>query len=203
MNRLECAGEVVRHTLNILAVVAPDWLRENSQPEWIDRYGPRVEDARLPKNEKLRQAHAWQIGLDGYSLLDNIYAEQPGSSVRPMTRRPTTKKRTTSWVGYKVHLTETCEEGTPHLITHVETTAAPVADGEVTTRIHENARAEKPFAEGSGANGSYVRCVVILDRDESIGTCTGSVQGTAFRPGGDRAVRAVVSQLQAELARPR
>jgi len=40
-------------------------------------------------------------------------------------------------VGYKVHLTETCEEGTPHLITHVETTAAPVADGEVTTRIHE------------------------------------------------------------------
>jgi len=56
MNRLECVGEVVRHTLNILPVVAPDWLRENSQPEWIDRYGPRVEDARLPKNEKLRQA---------------------------------------------------------------------------------------------------------------------------------------------------
>ena len=47
------------------------------------------------------------------------------------------KKRTTSGVGYKVHLTESCEEGTPHLITHVETTSAPAADGEVTTSIHE------------------------------------------------------------------
>jgi transposase len=28
------------------------------------------------------------------------------------------KKQTTSWVGYKVHLTEACEEA-PHLITHV------------------------------------------------------------------------------------
>jgi transposase len=47
------------------------------------------------------------------------------------------KKRATSWVGYKVHLTESCEEGTPHLITHVETTSAPATDGEVTTSIHE------------------------------------------------------------------
>jgi hypothetical protein len=35
------------------------------------------------------------------------------------------KKRSTSWVGYKVHLTESCEDDQPHLITHVETTAAP------------------------------------------------------------------------------
>lgn len=32
------------------------------------------------------------------------------------------KKRTTHWVGYKVHLTETCEDDQPHLVTHVETT---------------------------------------------------------------------------------
>jgi hypothetical protein len=39
--------------------------------------------------------------------------------------------------GIQVHLTESCEQATPHLITHVETTPAPAADGEVTTRIHE------------------------------------------------------------------
>jgi transposase len=33
-------------------------------------------------------------------------------------------KRTTSWVGYKVHLTETCEDDRPHLITDVGTTIA-------------------------------------------------------------------------------
>ncbi len=29
------------------------------------------------------------------------------------------KKRSTTWIGYKVHLTETCDEERPHLITHV------------------------------------------------------------------------------------
>ena len=35
-------------------------------------------------------------------------------------------KRGMPWLGYKVHLTETCDEETPHLITQVETTAATV-----------------------------------------------------------------------------
>ena len=47
------------------------------------------------------------------------------------------RKHTTSWVGYKVHLTETCEDDTPNLITHVETTPGPVADGAVTPDIHQ------------------------------------------------------------------
>jgi transposase len=46
------------------------------------------------------------------------------------------RKRTTQWVGYKVHLTETCEDDVPNLITHVETTPAPVADGALTPAIH-------------------------------------------------------------------
>jgi transposase len=34
------------------------------------------------------------------------------------------KKRSTLWTGYKIHLTETCEQTLPHLITHVATTPA-------------------------------------------------------------------------------
>ena len=30
-------------------------------------------------------------------------------------------KRTQTWMGYKVHLSETCDEDSPHLITYVET----------------------------------------------------------------------------------
>lgn len=37
-------------------------------------------------------------------------------------------KRELSWVGYKVHLTETCDDALPHLVTEVETTIAPVPD---------------------------------------------------------------------------
>jgi transposase len=47
------------------------------------------------------------------------------------------KKRETRWTGYKVHLTETCEEGSPHLITNVATTSAPITDEQMTETIHE------------------------------------------------------------------
>jgi transposase len=46
------------------------------------------------------------------------------------------KKRGSQWVGYKVHLTESCDDDRPHLITHVETTLATEADSEVVERIH-------------------------------------------------------------------
>lgn len=45
-------------------------------------------------------------------------------------------KRETNWTGYKVHLTETCDEGTPHLIINVETTPATTPDGNLTQTIH-------------------------------------------------------------------
>jgi transposase len=38
-------------------------------------------------------------------------------------------KRGMAWVGYKVHLTDTCEAGQPHLITGVMTTPATTPDG--------------------------------------------------------------------------
>ena len=41
------------------------------------------------------------------------------------------------WVGYRTHLTETCDAEAPiHLITHVETVLAPTQDVEVTETIY-------------------------------------------------------------------
>ncbi len=47
------------------------------------------------------------------------------------------QKRSTAWVGYKVHLTETCDPDLPRLITHVETTVATTQDNKLTTPIHQ------------------------------------------------------------------
>ena len=47
------------------------------------------------------------------------------------------RKLTTWWVGYKVHLTESCDEDAPRLITHVETSRAGNGDVDVTPRIHQ------------------------------------------------------------------
>jgi Transposase DDE domain/Transposase domain (DUF772) len=46
-------------------------------------------------------------------------------------------KRSITWTGYKVHMTETCEEDAPHLITHIETTEAAVTDVTMTAPIHQ------------------------------------------------------------------
>jgi len=46
------------------------------------------------------------------------------------------QKRTETWVGYKVHLTESCDAERPHLITHVETTVATAPDITALEPIH-------------------------------------------------------------------
>ena len=46
-------------------------------------------------------------------------------------------KRDTKWTGYKVHLTETCDNDLPHLVTHVETTESTKLDMEMTGVIHQ------------------------------------------------------------------
>lgn len=47
------------------------------------------------------------------------------------------RKLTEWWIGYKVHLTESCDEDQPRLITHVETGLAGKGDVDVTPVIHQ------------------------------------------------------------------
>lgn len=47
------------------------------------------------------------------------------------------QKRETTWFGYKAHITETCDDERPHLITHIETTPATTQDEHVTETIHQ------------------------------------------------------------------
>lgn len=140
-------------------------MQAHSRPAWLERYGPRVHDDRVPKGEEARQAYAHTVGMDGYTLQDAIDAEEAPRWLREVPAVQTlrriwmqqfyrtqegvrwrtaaeglppaarmisspydldahyAKKYTTSWVGYKVHFTESCEQDQPHLITHVETTA--------------------------------------------------------------------------------
>ena len=47
-------------------------------------------------------------------------------------------KRDLSWTGYKVHLTETCDEDLPHLIINVETRSSTEPDHVVTAMVHDH-----------------------------------------------------------------
>ena len=37
LNSLELVGETLRHALNILATVVPEWLKQQAKPEWFER----------------------------------------------------------------------------------------------------------------------------------------------------------------------
>jgi transposase len=186
LNRLELVRETMRTALDALALTVPDWLGIHHDPSWLDRYGPRVEAARLPKTEQERFALAQVIGADGFVLLTAVDSDAPnwlrmlpalqilrtvwlqqyrrdGTAV--IWRKPPdlppgavmlqsphdqdvrySEKRATTWVGYKVHLTETCVPRTPAIITQVTTTAATTTDDTSTRAIQADltARNHRP-----------------------------------------------------------
>jgi transposase len=210
-NRLGCATEALRHALNSLAVVAPEWLRDHSSPEWVERYGRRTDESRFPTAAEERQAYACQLGEDGHALLAAICG--PGTpswlgevpAVETLRRvwvqqfavdagrvRWRTdadgvpparlfisspydvearygKKSTTTWIGYKVHLTETCEVEAPHLIVHVATTPAPVADGDVTPAIHEELRSADLLPGKHAVDTAYVDAELLVNSRREYG----------------------------------
>jgi transposase len=209
LNRVLCVGETLRHALNCLAMVAPDWLRAHSQPEWVERYEARMEDARTPLGDEARHAFAEVIGADGASLLSAIYeVTAPGflceipavetlrrvwiqnytwidgkirwrssEDIPPAARyigspydveAHYSKKRSTTWVGYKVHLTETCEKDEPHLITHVETTSAPVSDDARTALIHEALKHKDLLPEQHIVDTGYVDAKLLVESQQDF-----------------------------------
>lgn len=88
-----------------------------------------------------------QIWLQQYYLNDDQVCLRKSGNIPPaqlMIRSPYdvevrwSQKRQTKWIGYKVHLTETCDEKMPALITNVLTTPATTPDNAVTERIHQD-----------------------------------------------------------------
>jgi transposase len=65
-------------------------------------------------------------------------------------------KRSMSWVGYKVHLTESCDEGFPHLITDIHTTAATATDVKQLGAIQRRLAASGVLPAEQLADSSYV-----------------------------------------------
>jgi transposase len=110
--------------LAIYAADAPAWLRgvpavDTLRRVWIQQYQLVEGGVQWRASEDIPSATTF---ISSPYDLDAHYA----------------KKRTTQWVGYKVHITETCEDDLPHLVTQVETMAGPIADGDATPVIHQN-----------------------------------------------------------------
>src|SRR5205807_878001 len=64
-NRVEAVRETVRHTLNVLAEQAPEWLLQRVQRDWAERYRSGWDDTRLPSKTSGAGRACRQVGVDG------------------------------------------------------------------------------------------------------------------------------------------
>ena len=81
-------------------------------------------------------------------------AQRINSPYDPQARYGT--KRSTTWVGYKVHLTETCAEDTPHLVTQVESTTATGTDYDTLPPIQQDLARRDLLPAEHFVDGGYV-----------------------------------------------
>lgn len=103
----------------------------------------------------------WRTGTEG-----SIFINSPHDPDAHYAR-----KYTTSWVGYKVHMTETGDDDLPHLIPHVETAIAPAADGEAVEPIHRALEEKDLLPDTHLADTGYVDAdlLVTSKRDFDVG----------------------------------
>src|SRR5438552_521701 len=81
---LECVQEALRHALNQLSEVNARWIHQHVPVAWYERYGPRAEVGRFPKETSKREALALQIGADGYHLLEWLGADEHADNLRQL-----------------------------------------------------------------------------------------------------------------------
>jgi transposase len=78
-------------------------------------------------------------------------------------------KRSQTWTGYKVHLTETCDDDEVHLITHVETTLAGVTDSELAAPIHEALAQRTLLPDEHFLDSGYVDADLLVRSQKELG----------------------------------
>jgi transposase len=77
------------------------------------------------------------------------------------------QKCDTQWTGYMVHVSETCEPTTPHLLTHVHTTTAAVYEAQCTEPIHQALREKDLAPRQHFVDGAYISAALLAtSRDE-------------------------------------
>ena len=196
LNRLELIIETLRAALNQFAAIYPNWLAPLIEADWLEHYGRRTDDYRLPKGQRARQELAEKVGADGCKLLEAVerievpvdlkqvpalealrqiwqqefHSEAESLHWRLDQERPASAnliqspyeqearyalKRNLPWIGYKVHLTETCDEDNPHLIVNVKTTIATVPDHNILPILHQDLAEKNLLPAQQLVDGGY------------------------------------------------
>jgi transposase len=139
----------------IAAAADQPWLQEvpavkTLQRVWAEQY--------IEVNGRL----SWREVKDMPSPADLI-----ASPYDPEARYST--KREVEWVGYKVHLTETCETDTPDLVVNVETTPATTPDDHMIKRVHASLEPRDLLPAEHIVDKGYTDSQVLVESPQTYG----------------------------------
>lgn len=152
--RNEYAAKIGQDGMRILEAVydeptTPQWLRE------------------IPAIETLRIAWTHQYWINNGQLSWRSNKDLPPAGVRSNSPYDTEarygNKRHTTWLGYKVHLTETCEKKQVHLITNVHTTEAHLSDVDQTESVHQSLADKELLPKQHIVDAGYVDGSLLIE----------------------------------------
>jgi transposase len=135
-----------------------------SAPSWMQE---------VPAVQTLRQVWAEQYSDVNGILSWREVKEMPSpaaliaSPYDPEARYST--KREVEWVGYKVHLTETCDAGMPHLLVNVETTPATTPDDHMLAVVHASLEPRELLPAEHLVDKGYTDSQVLVESQRTYG----------------------------------
>lgn len=116
--------------------------------------------------------------------LQNFYQEEEKIRLRQKENQPpsalriaspydlearVSSKRFITWTGYKAHLTETCAEEGPNLITNVETCPSTEADHSATDRIHQHLAQQARLPQEHFVDAGYMSVDQLVQARQEYG----------------------------------
>lgn len=135
-----------------------DTIYGDGAPVWL-RQIPMVETLRV-------------VWVQNFVMVDGVARRRDKDNRPPMHKQIDSpydiearyaKKRETTWVGYKVHLTESCDEESPRLITNVDTADAQEPDNDALPDIHESLAAADLLPDRHLVDTGYVEAKRLVE----------------------------------------
>lgn len=128
---------------------------------------------RLPSVETLRQVWVQQYVLVGDQLRQRERKEMPPAA--RLLQSPFdldarySSKRSREWMGYKVHLTESCDDDKPHLITNIHTVNATQPDDNAVEPVHDHLQARDLLPDEHLVDMGYTSAALLFDSQQDYG----------------------------------
>jgi transposase len=138
---------------------------EENTPHWLQQ---------IPAVEILRQVWVQHYYIEANQVLVRQSEQTPPNHQQIETpydlEARNRTKRSLNWTGYCVHLSETCEDDLPNLITNVETTLSTVVDVEMTASIHQHLAQKELLPSEHFLDAGYINSehLVTLEMNSNV-----------------------------------